>query len=130
MTVKTDAKGAWQVTEASPTDGGSFPREADGARVSGLLYTLFNLQASRIVSEEASPAQVSALGFERPELTVVLAGPDGKVVATLESATDAQKRTLVREAGTRRIDEVGAESLTDISAKLTNYLPSEATNLK
>ena len=126
VTVKTDDKGVWQVVAANPSDGGAFPREADASRISGVLYTVYGLEAREVVKEDARDADAQALGFGAPTLVVTLAGEDGAALAVLEVTTDPQKRTLARAQGQSRIDAVSADALADISAKLANYLPGDA----
>lgn len=123
VSFKADGHGGWVVSAATPSDGGAFPREADGAAVSGVIYTLFNLRADEVVSEEGGE-------FPEPVFSAVVGRNGGGEIASLLTALDAQKRTIARDAHKPRISAIPAASVSEISTKLTDYLPGDQSASK
>lgn len=102
------ASDEWTVTAPPPPP--SAP--VSPSKISGLLYGLSSLRATRFVDETGAGA--ARAGLERPSRIVILSAAGGKELARLELGKAEGDRVPARASGSPRIVEVAAADLSVI----------------
>jgi hypothetical protein len=118
-----DTPERWQIAEPSQSP-------ADPVQISSLLFKLWDLQAARMVTDQAKDSDLKAAGLDKPVRTISLLNKDGVELAALLFGSQSGDKQMMKSRSQSAVAEVAKAKAAEISFALTDYQQKQTESAK